>query len=77
MITDEYFAKRQLEESLRVPNKSVWRHVKKGTRYSVMCLGNSVATLEVEVIYFSLDTGIIWIRPIDEFLDGRFERVSE
>ena len=57
-----------------------YRHKKRATLYEVQGL----ATLQIEgphdmtecVAYWDLQSGRMWVRPVSEFLDGRFERVS-
>jgi hypothetical protein len=56
-----------------------WRHKKRGTTYTEM----GRATMQVNgpldmakvVIYQSNADGSMWVRPLSEFEDGRFERV--
>ena len=65
-----------------------WRHKKRGTVYDVLfdSAGMQCASApDFEsmfddahwTVYQNVKTGAIWIRPTEEFLDGRFERVTE
>ncbi len=60
---------------------SLYRHKKTGGLYIVMAgLNEDVfieATATPAIIYKSLQDDKIWVRPISEFLDGRFEEVSK
>jgi hypothetical protein len=61
-----------------------WRHKKRGTVYEVI---TDVASLQCSAapdfeaafeddnwtVYRNVDTGAIYVRPTEEFLDGRFE----
>lgn len=59
-----------------------WRHVRRGTCYE------EIGTAEVQIadgqmigegavlIIYRGDDGKLWARPINEFLDGRFEPVA-
>jgi hypothetical protein len=57
-----------------------WRHKKRGTVYEEIgrgqfqCTGSALDD-ELVVIYRG-DDGKLWVRPIAEFEDGRFERVE-
>lgn len=63
-------------ESSAVEEGSVWWH-KTGDFYIVVGDGLIEATLEPAVIYTAYrTTGIKWIRPLSEFLDGRFTPVE-
>ena len=67
---------------------SYWRHKKRGTVYEVL---TDVASLQCSAaeefermfeddnwtVYRNVETGHIWVRPTEEFLDGRFEQVVE
>ncbi len=67
---------------IRPAISSVYRHKKRGTLYTIINHG----TLQLNqsdqddalcVIYRNVvDDGKIWIRPITEFMDGRFEFVE-
>lgn len=55
---------------------SRWRHVKSGNTYRVHCVARVEATLAPVVVYDA--TGVeVWTRPLAEFLDGRFEFLSD
>lgn len=57
---------------------SIWLHLKTGKRYKVVQVGLWEETLEKCVIYVSLDKKArCWIRPLEIFMDGRFEEVTE
>jgi hypothetical protein len=59
------------------PTGSRWRHVVRGTTYEVQ----GVATLQVGgpldgaqvVVYRCETTWALYVRPVDEFMDGRLE----
>jgi hypothetical protein len=61
-----------------------WRHKKRGTIYEIVTDGAMLqcsAAPDVEkafendtwTVYRNIATGAIYIRPTEEFLDGRFE----
>jgi hypothetical protein len=56
----------------------LWRHTKTGWNYRIVCLGLNEAD-QVPVVCYQATHGVgpVWVRPMDEFLDGRFERVPE
>jgi hypothetical protein len=62
------------------PQATKWRHKKRGTIYTEIgrgqfqCEGSSLDYEEV-VIYES-ERGQLWVRPVAEFDDGRFEKVA-
>lgn len=64
-----------------------WRHKKRGTVYEIittMASFQCAAAPEIEAnfeddvftVYKNVETGAIWVRPTEEFMDGRFERVA-
>jgi hypothetical protein len=57
-----------------VPVGSHWRH-RKGSEYAVEghCMVESTCT--VGVLYRSVE-GILWVRSLEEFTDGRFHRIG-
>jgi hypothetical protein len=53
-----------------------FRHKKTGKEYQIVTVARREKTLEVEVVYRSVDDFThVWIRPASEWLDGRFEIV--
>lgn len=65
-----------------------WRHKKRGTTYEVLTDSVSLqcsAARDFErmfkddswTVYRNLQTGHVCVRPTKEFLDGRFERLTE
>lgn len=46
------------------------RHVKTGRDYIVLCTATIEATMTPAVVYGNGDQ--MWVRPLDEFCDGRF-----
>ena len=54
-----------------------WRHEKTGKHYEVLGTGYIEATLTPCVIYRRKSgDDIVWVRPLEEFLDGRFEDIN-
>lgn len=53
-----------------------FRHVKTGGLYHIALLCRIEATNTPAVAYVSHKDGTVWVRPQDEFLDGRFEKVE-
>ena len=75
---------RNLEEALvelgakkqKVPVGSLWRHKKTGTIYTIKDIAIIESDLSLAVSYKELGTAKVhWVRPLSEFLDGRFEKV--
>lgn len=65
-----------------------WRHKKRGTVYEILTDNASLqcsAAPEFEsmfdddhfTVYQNVATGAIYVRPTEEFQDGRFERIEE
>lgn len=57
-----------------------WRHVKGGGVYEELARGHlQISDTEWDekpcVVYRNVTNGKVWVRPSDEFDDGRFERV--
>ncbi|NVN47973.1 DUF1653 domain-containing protein [Asaia spathodeae] len=61
------------------PNK-IYRHTKHGTLYKVHALGflqiAGAHDMTECVIYTCLTLDKYWVRPVSEFIDGRFEQVT-
>jgi hypothetical protein len=69
-----------------VPSKQLqynWRHKKRGTTYRVVAQGLSqISTYESfqdgqEVVIYQSTDGNWYVRPLDEFYDGRFEDLNK
>jgi hypothetical protein len=63
-------------------NNTRWRHIKRGSTYTI----RSTATLQCSadpkhdneaVVIYQADDGSVWVRPADEFFDGRFEAIND
>lgn len=65
------------EAKEKVPIGSIWRHLKTETLYTIKDLVVWENDLTVCVSYQNLMIGsqVHWIRPLDEFLDGRFVKL--
>lgn len=65
------------EAKEKVPIGSIWRHLKTETLYTIKDLVVRENDLTVCVSYQKLMIGsqVHWIRPVDEFLDGRFVKL--
>lgn len=59
------------------PICSRWRHVKRGSTYMVRCICIIEATMATAVAYQCERDGVTWVRPLEEFADGRFERIAD
>ena len=55
---------------------SHWVHKKTRKAYKVAYVGLWEETLEECVVYISEDNNKCWIRPLEIFMDGRFEEVE-
>lgn len=64
-----------------------WRHKKRGTVYEVItdqagiqCSADPAFEERFEAdtwtVYRNIKTAAVWVRPTEEFLDGRFEMVD-
>lgn len=58
-----------------VPGEIV-RHRRRGTVYTVVSAGLDSDTRKQVVIYRSVSEQQVWVRPVAEFVDGRFEKVE-
>lgn len=61
-----------------VPSGSIWKHVKTNALYTVkdVVVIESDLTLAVSYNKLTVSPPFNWVRPLDEFLDGRFERLN-
>lgn len=65
------------EAKEKVPIGSIWRHLKTETLYTVKDIVVRENDLALCVSYQKLMIGsqVHWIRPLGEFLDGRFVKL--
>lgn len=60
-------------------SEALYKHAKRGTIYRVL----HFATLQIEgqldyavvIVYQDIESLQVWVRPNDEFFDGRFEEL--
>lgn len=57
-----------------------YRHVKRGTTYRILHDARfqayeSCHDMERVVVYQCIEDGSVWVRPYDEFMDGRFQPI--
>lgn len=57
--------------------QSMWRHVKTRGLYSVDGFCMIEATMQRGVIYTAQRDGTVWVRPLAEFMDGRFTPIED
>lgn len=65
---------RHSPEQRRHLEGSWWQH-RKGGLYRLLKFGTIEADLTPAVIYESHKDGMVWVRPYDQFMDGRFTQV--
>lgn len=55
----------------------IYKHLKSGGLYKFLTHALIEADLTHAVVYESLETGQVWVRPESEFFNGRFEELVE
>lgn len=55
-------------------NGTAWRH-RKGGEYRIICIAYREQTLDMEVVYEDMRAPVTYIRPLGEFMDGRFTQM--
>ena len=58
-------------------HSAVRRHVKSGGLYIIVDEGYQESDASPVVVYKSLVTGTVWVRPAVEFFDGRFRVLTD
>lgn len=59
----------------RPSDEEIYLHIKTGRLYQIVCLGLIEFDQVMAVVYRSLIDDVVWIRPMAEFMDGRFDYV--
>lgn len=67
----------QSAENIAADGKALYKHLQTNRIYCLLTHATDKSTGEDMVVYQSVKTGRIWIRPSQEFFDGRFEEVSK
>jgi len=67
----------QYAEDNDVYLKTTYKHVRTNRIYCLLMHASDKATGEEVVVFQSVKTGRVWIRPSQEFFDGRYQEVSE
>ena len=52
--------------------RKLFLHEKSGNVYEFLHIAINEKSLVSNVVYRDIDNGLIWIRPVYEFFDGRF-----
>ncbi|HML29892.1 MAG: DUF1653 domain-containing protein [Ancylobacter novellus] len=65
---------------LQAAKGTVFRHRKRGSTYTVVANAtlqtSSPIADDASVVIYQSEDGKLWVRPVDEFFDGRFEELS-
>ena len=62
---------------------SKWRHKKRGTTYVILGVAEMQCSSDPKfdhvpvIIYMGTEDRNVWVRPKDEFMDGRFEEITD
>jgi hypothetical protein len=56
---------------------TTWRHKKTGGVYHVILIYTDEKTMENHVLYQPINMDRFWGRPVAEFMDGRFEEITD
>lgn len=57
-------------------SKTIYKHVKTKGEYEIVCFANLESPVRPVVVYRNLVTQEVWVRPSEEFFDGRFRAVD-
>jgi hypothetical protein len=55
---------------------AAFKHKRTGKKVFVSSLAICESDLSVMVLYIE-KSGVIWVRPLKEFIDGRFEKITD
>jgi len=72
LLTEE---KEQLKKKLQqvaLPG-ALFKHLKSSGMYRIVATATIEASMTPAIVYESLENGRVWVRPQDEFFDGRFQ----
>jgi len=59
------------------PPAALWQHKKTGGIYEIIGYCYIENQNKPGVLYRNISTGVTWMRPKEEFFDGRFEKIKE
>lgn len=65
---------KKIRDECRIVGKN-FEHLKTGRVYQVVNLAYNESDLEVVVVYHD-ESMVHWVRPLSEFMDGRFKQLE-
>lgn len=58
-------------------SRPVYLHSRSNKKYEIVAFGYIEATMSPCVIYRSVETGLVFVRPSHEFFDGSFDLIKQ